>query len=179
MPTQGGTGGGFRPPGGAAGPLVGLDGGDGPQGLEGEDGPEGFPGPPGRAGSPGAAGLPGAPGIDGEDGLVEFDGASDDGKVLYDGLGLTLTSGPLARVTVEQQFQNPFEQTIEAVYKFVSGMAVFQKKLHLASIVMHLGILTFFSLQGALSRTGATTIYRKHNKPAYGPVGDSLSDLMA
>ena len=27
--------------------------------------------------------------ITGEDGLVEFDGASEDGKVLYDGLGLT------------------------------------------------------------------------------------------
>ncbi len=33
--------------------------------------------------------------ITGEDGLVEFDGASEDGKVLYDGLGLNLTSGPL------------------------------------------------------------------------------------
>ena len=42
--------------------------------------------------------------ITGEDGLVEFDGASEDGKVLYDGLGLTLTSGPLARVDVNAEF---------------------------------------------------------------------------
>jgi hypothetical protein len=42
--------------------------------------------------------------ITGEDGLVEFDGASEDGKVLYDGLGLTLTSGPLARVDVKAEF---------------------------------------------------------------------------
>jgi len=42
--------------------------------------------------------------IDGEDGLVEFDGASEDGKVLYDGLGLTLTSGPLARVDVHAEY---------------------------------------------------------------------------
>jgi hypothetical protein len=42
--------------------------------------------------------------IDGEDGLVEFDGASEDGKVLYDGLGLTLTSGPLARVDVKAEY---------------------------------------------------------------------------
>ena len=27
-------------------------------------------------------------------------------------------------------------------------------------------------------RTGAITIYRKHNKPAYGPLGDSLGDLI-
>ena len=25
--------------------------------------------------------------------------------------------------------------------------------------------------------TGAITVYRKHNKPAFGPVGDSLDDL--
>ena len=42
--------------------------------------------------------------VDGEDGLVEFDGASEDGKVLWDGLGLTLTSGPLARVDVTAEF---------------------------------------------------------------------------
>src|SRR5580765_1093943 len=42
--------------------------------------------------------------ITGEDGLVEFDGASEDGKVLYDGLGLTLTSGPLARVDVNAEY---------------------------------------------------------------------------
>jgi hypothetical protein len=42
--------------------------------------------------------------ITGEDGLVEFDGASEDGKVLYDGLGLTLTSGPLARVDVKAEY---------------------------------------------------------------------------
>jgi hypothetical protein len=42
--------------------------------------------------------------ISGEDGLVEFDGASEDGKVLYDGLGLTLTSGPLARVDVNAEY---------------------------------------------------------------------------
>jgi hypothetical protein len=38
--------------------------------------------------------------ITGEDGLVEFDGAS----VLYDGLGLTLTSGPLARVDISAEY---------------------------------------------------------------------------
>jgi hypothetical protein len=42
--------------------------------------------------------------ITGEDGLVEFDGASETGKVLYDGLGLTLASGPLARVDVSAEF---------------------------------------------------------------------------
>src|SRR5580765_3914693 len=42
--------------------------------------------------------------ITGEDGLVEFDGASEGGKVLYDGLGLTLTSGPLASVDVNAEF---------------------------------------------------------------------------
>jgi hypothetical protein len=42
--------------------------------------------------------------IVGEDGLVEFDGASEGGKVLYDGLGLTLTSGPLARVDLSAEF---------------------------------------------------------------------------
>jgi len=42
--------------------------------------------------------------ITGEDGLVEFDGASETGKVLYDGLGLTLTSGPLSRVDVSAEF---------------------------------------------------------------------------
>jgi hypothetical protein len=42
--------------------------------------------------------------ITGEDGLVEFDGASEAGKVLYDGLGLTLTSGPLSRVDVAAEF---------------------------------------------------------------------------
>src|SRR5580765_7160879 len=42
--------------------------------------------------------------LDGEDGLVEFDGASEAGKVLYDGLGLTLTSGPLSRVDVAAEY---------------------------------------------------------------------------
>ena len=42
--------------------------------------------------------------ISGEDGLIEFDGASEDGKVLYDGLGLTLTSGPLSRVDVIAEY---------------------------------------------------------------------------
>jgi len=42
--------------------------------------------------------------ITGEDGTVSFDGASDDGKVLYDGLGLTLTSGPLSRVDVTAEY---------------------------------------------------------------------------
>src|SRR6185436_13218602 len=42
--------------------------------------------------------------IVGEDGLVEFDGASEDGKVFYDGLGLNLTSGPLARVDMKAEF---------------------------------------------------------------------------
>src|SRR4029077_14413498 len=42
--------------------------------------------------------------VTGEDGLVEFDGASEDGKALYDGLGLTLTSGPLTRVDVNAEY---------------------------------------------------------------------------
>ena len=42
--------------------------------------------------------------INGEDGLVEFDGASETGKVLYDGLGLTLTSGPLSRVDIVAEY---------------------------------------------------------------------------
>jgi len=42
--------------------------------------------------------------ITGEDGLVEFDGASETGKILYDGLGLTLTTGPLTRVDVSAEF---------------------------------------------------------------------------
>jgi hypothetical protein len=42
--------------------------------------------------------------ITGEDGIVEFDGASEDGKVLYDGLGLTLTTGPLTRVDVSAEY---------------------------------------------------------------------------
>ena len=42
--------------------------------------------------------------IDGEDGLIEFDGASEPGKVLYDGLGLKLTSGPLSRVDVNAEY---------------------------------------------------------------------------
>jgi hypothetical protein len=42
--------------------------------------------------------------ISGEDGTIEFDGTSVDGKVLYDGLGLTLTSGPLSRVDVAAEY---------------------------------------------------------------------------
>jgi hypothetical protein len=42
--------------------------------------------------------------ITGEDGTIQFDGGSDDGKVLYDGLGLTLTSGPLSRVDVNAEY---------------------------------------------------------------------------
>src|SRR4029077_11307309 len=42
--------------------------------------------------------------ISGEDGLVVFDGASEDGKVLWDGLGLTLTGGPLSRVDINAEF---------------------------------------------------------------------------
>jgi len=42
--------------------------------------------------------------ITGEDGLVEFDGGSEAGKVFWDGLGLTLASGPLTRVDVNAEF---------------------------------------------------------------------------
>jgi hypothetical protein len=42
--------------------------------------------------------------VDGEDGLVEFDGTDEASTVLYDGLGLTLTSGPLTRVDVNAEF---------------------------------------------------------------------------
>ena len=38
--------------------------------------------------------------ITGEDGTVTFDGVSEDGKILWDGLGLKLSSGPLSRVDV-------------------------------------------------------------------------------
>jgi hypothetical protein len=42
--------------------------------------------------------------ITGEDGTVSFDGASSEGTVLYDGLQLSLTSGPLARVDVNAEY---------------------------------------------------------------------------
>lgn len=42
--------------------------------------------------------------VTGEDGLVEFDGASAAGTVLYDGLGLSLQSGPLTRIDVKAEF---------------------------------------------------------------------------
>jgi hypothetical protein len=40
----------------------------------------------------------------GEDGTVVFDGESEPGKVMWDGLGLTLATGPLARVDVKAEF---------------------------------------------------------------------------
>jgi hypothetical protein len=42
--------------------------------------------------------------VTGEDGIVEFDGVTESGKVLYDGLGLSLTSGPLARVDITAEY---------------------------------------------------------------------------
>jgi hypothetical protein len=42
--------------------------------------------------------------ITGEDGLVQFNDADATGTVLYDGLSLSLTSGPLARVDVSAEF---------------------------------------------------------------------------
>jgi hypothetical protein len=42
--------------------------------------------------------------ITGEDGTIEFDGASEGGKVLWDGLSLSLTSGPLAQVDINAEF---------------------------------------------------------------------------
>jgi len=42
--------------------------------------------------------------ISGEDGLVEFDGASEGGKVFYDGLGLELSGGPLSRVDMYAEY---------------------------------------------------------------------------
>jgi hypothetical protein len=42
--------------------------------------------------------------ISGEDGTIDFDGVSDTGKVLFDGLGLTLTSGPLSRVDLNAEY---------------------------------------------------------------------------
>src|SRR5262245_4916053 len=42
--------------------------------------------------------------ITGEDGLVTFDTSNAANTVLYDGLGLTLTSGPLARASVTAEF---------------------------------------------------------------------------
>jgi hypothetical protein len=43
--------------------------------------------------------------------------------------------------------------------------------------VMRLGGRVAESTYGAYSATGAVTIHRRHNKPALGPVGDSLDDL--
>lgn len=43
-------------------------------------------------------------GLDGEDGTVTFDGSSEGGKVFYDGLGLSLTSGPLSRVDFSAEY---------------------------------------------------------------------------
>src|SRR5580765_6808529 len=42
--------------------------------------------------------------ISGEDGVVEFDGATSGGKVLYDGLGLELSGGPLSRVDMYAEY---------------------------------------------------------------------------
>jgi hypothetical protein len=42
--------------------------------------------------------------IAGEDGTVSFDGTSADATVLYDGLGISLTSGPLSRVDVKAEY---------------------------------------------------------------------------
>lgn len=42
--------------------------------------------------------------ITGEDGNVEFDGVSEPGKVLWEGLSLSLTSGPLASVEVNAEY---------------------------------------------------------------------------
>lgn len=42
--------------------------------------------------------------IFGEDGLVEFDGTSEAGKVLYDGLGLSLPGSPLSRVDIVAEY---------------------------------------------------------------------------
>ena len=65
--------------------------------------------------------------ITGEDGLVEFDGASEDGKVLYDGLGLTLTSGPLARVDVNAEYTwtQQARGTVDLTNYLTSGLAGF------------------------------------------------------
>lgn len=42
--------------------------------------------------------------ITGEDGLIEFDGTSETGKVLYDGLSLSLPGGPLSCVDVAAEY---------------------------------------------------------------------------
>ena len=42
--------------------------------------------------------------VAGEDGVVSFDGTTPDATVLYDGLGLSLTSGPLSRVDVKAEY---------------------------------------------------------------------------
>jgi hypothetical protein len=42
--------------------------------------------------------------IAGEDGVVSFDGTSADATVFYDGLGISLTSGPLSRVDVKAEY---------------------------------------------------------------------------
>jgi hypothetical protein len=36
---------------------------------------------------------------------------------------------------------------------------------------------TLVDVRGLQAETGALTIYRRHNKPALGPVGDTLDDL--
>jgi hypothetical protein len=42
--------------------------------------------------------------ITGEDGLVQFDSTSEANKVLWDGLSLSLTSGPLSRVDINAEY---------------------------------------------------------------------------
>src|SRR5580765_4069288 len=95
--------------------------------------------------------------ISGEDGLVEFDGASEDGKVLYDGLGLTLTSGPLARVDVFAEY-NWTQQAYGGVdiTSHVVGNWPNEPSSALAGFKIPPGSITSFTLRGdSWPKTGA------------------------
>jgi len=91
--------------------------------------------------------------IVGEDGLVEFDGASEAGKLLYDGLALTLTSGPLARVDLSAEF-NWTQQaygTVDLTKYLTSNWPKFVEAHTTAS-----GVITSFTLDaGSWPKAGA------------------------
>ena len=63
--------------------------------------------------------------ITGEDGLVEFDGTSEAGKVLYDGLGLSLTGGPLTTVDVDAEFIWTQSVAVAPIHLFTGTLSSF------------------------------------------------------
>jgi len=72
-------------------------------------------------------------------GLVEFDGSTETGKVLYDGLGLTLTSGPLSRVDVSaeftwtQQARGDVDLTDYLISNWPTTLTTFDGTIHLSA----------------------------------------------